>query len=105
MMIDQNSVAVLSGRFPAHFIWGVASSAFQIEGAANEDGRGRSIWDDFCRIDGTIADGTDGGIACDHYHRMEQDLDLIAALGVKAYRFSIAWPRIQPTGTGAVSRS
>jgi beta-glucosidase len=103
-MSSQHSLATLCARFPAHFVWGVASSAYQIEGAAAEDGKGASIWDEFCRVSGAIADGSDAQIACDHYHRLDADLDLIAALGVRAYRFSISWPRIQPLGTGAVLR-
>ena len=75
--------------FPEDFVWGVATSAFQIEGAAADDGKGPSIWDDFCRRPGAIADGSNGDIACDHYHRLEADLDLIASLGVDAYRFSV----------------
>ena len=100
-MNDLKSLDQLSRRFPANFLWGVASSAFQIEGAAAADGKGASIWDEFCRLPGVIADGSDGMMACDHYNRLESDLDLIAELGVGAYRFSISWPRIQPTGTGA----
>lgn len=88
-------------HFPPDFLWGVATSAFQIEGAATEDGKGESIWDKFCRVPGAIADHSDGDIACDHYHRLGQDLDLIAALGVDAYRFSVSWPRVQPQGQGA----
>jgi len=99
-MNDLKSLAALSDRFPQNFVWGVASSAFQIEGAAATGGKGASIWDDFCRIPGVIADGSDGQIACDHYHRLDADLDLIAGLGVKAYRFSISWPRIQAMGSG-----
>jgi len=87
--------------FPAGFVWGVATSAFQIEGAAVEDGKGSSIWDEFCRRPGAIADASDGDIACDHYHRLESDLGLIAGLGVDAYRFSVSWPRVRPGGTGA----
>ncbi|RDU94878.1 GH1 family beta-glucosidase [Trinickia dinghuensis] len=87
--------------FDADFVWGVATSSYQIEGAAHEDGRGLSIWDTFCKIPGKVVNGESGEIACDHYHRLDQDLDLIAELGVKAYRFSIAWPRIQPDGRGA----
>ncbi len=99
----RRSVDELSSRFPTNFVWGVASSAFQIEGASTADGKGPSIWDEFCRLPGVIADGSDGRIACDHYNRLELDLDLIAALGVGAYRFSISWPRIQPTGSEAVA--
>lgn len=104
-MTDLQSIHALSHRFPKSFVWGVASSAFQIEGAAAADGKGASIWDDFCRIPGVIADGSDGQTACDHYHRLDADLDLIAALGVKAYRFSISWPRVQPSGSGAFLRT
>jgi beta-glucosidase len=88
-------------RFPKDFVWGVATSAFQIEGASHADGKGESIWDRFCRQPGAIADGSNGDRACDHYHRWQADLDLIAGLGVDAYRFSMAWPRVQPTGSGA----
>ncbi len=88
-------------HLPAGFSWGVATSAFQIEGAHRTDGRGDSIWDTFCTQPGVIADGSDGSVACDHYHRWQEDLDLIALLGVDTYRFSIAWPRVQPDGQGA----
>jgi beta-glucosidase len=87
--------------FPADFVWGVATSAYQIEGAATEDGKGPSVWDSFCRVPGAIADRSDGNIACDHYHRWSADLDLVAGLGVDAYRFSVSWPRVRPTGSGA----
>ncbi|HXP19482.1 MAG TPA: GH1 family beta-glucosidase [Streptosporangiaceae bacterium] len=87
-------------RFPAGFQWGVATSAYQIEGAVSEDGRGVSIWDTFCRRPGVIRDGHTGDVATDHYHRWEQDVALMADLGVTAYRFSIAWPRVQPDGAG-----
>ena len=87
--------------FPADFVWGVATSAFQIEGAASADGKGPSIWDQFCRVPGAIADASNGDIACDHYHRWASDLDLIAGLGVDAYRFSVSWPRVRPGGSGA----
>jgi len=91
----------LARRFPADFTWGVATSAFQIEGAAFEDGKGESIWDRFCRQPGAIADASNGDVACDHVHRLDEDLDLIAALGVDCYRFSVSWPRVQPLGSGA----
>jgi beta-glucosidase len=91
--------------FPDDFVWGVATSSYQIEGAADADGKGPSIWDDFCRTPGAIADGSDGRIACDHYHRWEEDLDLVADLGVDAYRFSVSWPRVQPDGQGAINES
>ncbi|MDE2369126.1 MAG: beta-glucosidase [Burkholderiales bacterium] len=91
----------LHAQFPPDFVWGVATSSFQIEGAAQEDGKGESIWDRFCRQPGVIADASDGLVACDHYHRLDGDLDLIASLGVDAYRFSISWPRVQPLGFGA----
>lgn len=87
--------------FPDDFVWGVATSAFQIEGAAAVDGKGPSIWDSFCRQPGVIADQSNGDIACDHYQRWSTDLDLIASLGVDAYRFSVSWPRVRPTGNGA----
>lgn len=90
-----------STRFPADFTWGVATSAFQIEGASSADGKGPSIWDTFCRKPGTIKDGSNGDIACDHYHRYREDVDLLASLNVDAYRFSMAWSRVQPEGRGA----
>jgi beta-glucosidase len=91
----------LAQRFPRDFVRGVATSAYQIEGAAGEDGRGDSIWDEFCRRPGAIRDGSSGENACDHYHRVVEDIALIASLGVNAYRFSLAWPRVQPRGAGA----
>jgi beta-glucosidase len=90
-------------HFPKKFIWGAATSAYQIEGAAHEDGRGDSIWDRFSRIPGKTFNGDTGEIACDHYHRFEDDIRLMADLGLKAYRFSIAWTRILPDGKGAVN--
>ncbi|MDD5332171.1 MAG: GH1 family beta-glucosidase [Rhodoferax sp.] len=96
---------ISSSAFPKDFVWGVATSAFQIEGAADADGKGPSIWDDFCRIPGAIQDASDGRVACDHYQRWEADLDLIAGLGVAAYRFSVSWPRVQPLGSGAFNEA
>lgn len=92
-------------RFPDGFTWGVATSAYQIEGAVAEDGRGESIWDTFCRKPGAIRDGQTGDVAADHYHRWPEDIALMADLGVSAYRFSIAWPRVQPQGTGPANRA
>ena len=87
--------------FPEAFLIGSATASYQVEGAAREDGRGPSIWDTFSATPGRITDGSTGDVADDHYHRLESDLDLMAELGLDAYRFSIAWPRIQPTGSGA----
>ncbi|SDL00883.1 GH1 family beta-glucosidase [Nonomuraea jiangxiensis] len=89
--------------FPGTFLWGTATAAYQIEGAATEDGRGPSIWDTFSHTPGRVAGGDTGDVACDHYHRLEEDLDLLTALGVGAYRFSISWPRVQPGGRGPVN--
>jgi beta-glucosidase len=89
--------------FPEDFRWGVSTSAFQIEGAWDEDGRGPSIWDDFTRVPGAIRNGDTADRACDHYHRLDEDLGLLSRLGVDAYRFSIAWPRVVPEGRGAVN--
>jgi len=91
--------------FPKDFIWGSATSAFQIEGGWNADGKGPSIWDSFCQIPGKVHDNDTGNVACDHYHKLEEDLDLIADMGLHAYRFSISWPRLMPTGKGAVNQA
>jgi beta-glucosidase len=88
-------------NFPSDFTWGVATSAFQIEGAAAADGKGPSIWDTFCKQPGAIVDASSGEVACDHYHRYLEDVDLIAGMGLNAYRFSMAWSRVQPRGHGA----
>jgi beta-glucosidase len=93
------------GRFPDGFGFGVASSAYQIEGATTEGGRGESIWDRFCRVPGHVANGESGDVACDHYHRYVEDLDLMAGLGIRLYRFSIAWPRLFPGGKGAPNQA
>lgn len=90
-------------RFPEGFVWGTATAAYQIEGAWDTDGRGPSIWDTFCRLPGAIRDGSSGDTAADHYHRYPADIDLMAQLGLKAYRFSIAWPRILPEGAGRLN--
>lgn len=90
--------------FPKDFAWGVATSAYQIEGAWNEDGRGVSIWDTFSHTPGKIVDNENGDVAADHYHRWKQDIALLSELGIPAYRFSTAWPRILPEGTGRVNK-
>jgi beta-glucosidase len=90
-----------SGRFPEGFLWGVATAAFQVEGAWQEDGKGESIWDRFAHTQGRIRGAATADVACDHYHRYRDDIAILKRLSQKSYRFSIAWPRIQPTGTGA----
>ena len=94
------TAAASSLRFPAGFIWGVAASAYQIEGAVHEGGRGESIWDRFCAVPGAVRAGETGEEACDFYHRYPEDVALMRDLGVDAFRFSIAWPRVLPTGRG-----
>jgi beta-glucosidase len=90
--------------FPDGFLWGAASSAYQIEGAVREDGRGASIWDTWAHTPGKIADGSTGDVACDHYHRFRADVELMASLGLRAYRFSVSWPRVIPDGDGAANQ-
>ena len=90
-------------KFPHDFLWGSATSAYQIEGAWNEDGRGESIWDRFSHTPGKVTDGDTGDIACDHYHHYEDDIALMRKLGLKAYRFSISWPRVLPLGKGRIN--
>ncbi|HEU5008022.1 MAG TPA: GH1 family beta-glucosidase [Jatrophihabitantaceae bacterium] len=92
-------------QFPADFLWGTATAAYQIEGAVGEDGRLPSIWDTFSHTPGAILGGDNGDVACDHYHRVESDVALMAELGLPSYRFSIAWPRIVPTGSGPVNQA
>ena len=87
---------------PGRLSLGTASASFQIEGATDRDGRGESIWDTFCRRPGAVRDGGDGTRACESYDRLDEDVALVAGLGVEWYRFSIAWPRIVPAGTGRV---
>ncbi|GIH28018.1 beta-glucosidase [Acrocarpospora phusangensis] len=87
-------------RFPSEFVWGASTSAYQIEGATKEDGRGVSIWDTFAATPGKVRNGDTGDPGADHYHRYAQDLDLMRELGLRSYRFSVAWPRIQPNGSG-----
>ncbi len=89
--------------FPKDFIWGAATAAYQIEGGANTDGRGRSVWDDFCDTPGKVSNGHSGLVACDHYHRFEEDIGIMQGIGLQAYRLSISWPRVMAEGTGAVN--
>ncbi|MCP5100335.1 MAG: beta-glucosidase [Chloroflexi bacterium] len=92
-------------QFPDNFLWGAATASYQIEGAANEDGRGESIWDRFSHTPGKTQDGDTGDIACDHYHRWQDDIQLMQTLGLQTYRFSIAWPRIVPNGRGQINQA
>lgn len=92
-------------KFPKDFVWGVATSSYQIEGGAYEDGKGPSIWDAFCTIPGKIKNGEDGKIACDHYHLYKEDVAMLKKMGIKNYRFSIAWARVMPTGYGDVNEA
>ena len=89
--------------FPADFLWGIGTSAYQIEGAVDEDGRGPSIWDEFVRLSGAIERNETAAVAADHYHLWHEDVALLATLGVRAYRFSVAWPRVIPEGAGIVN--
>jgi beta-glucosidase len=91
--------------FPKDFVWGAATASYQIEGAWNEDGKGESIWDRFSLTPGKVQDGDTGDVACDHYHRWRDDIGLMKDLGLQAYRFSIAWPRILPQGSGQVNQA
>ncbi|MCZ4291843.1 GH1 family beta-glucosidase [Hoeflea alexandrii] len=102
-MTSETSPQKLARRFPDSFLFGVATASYQIEGAATADGRKPSIWDAFSHMPGRVKGGDTGDEACDHYNRLEADLDLMAELGAEAYRFSVAWPRILPDGTGAIN--
>ncbi|MCA1688516.1 MAG: family 1 glycosylhydrolase, partial [Actinobacteria bacterium] len=91
-------------RFPEGFLWGTATASYQVEGAVDEDERGPSIWDTFSHTPGKVYRGDTGDIACDQYHRLEEDLEIMSEIGIKAYRFSVAWPRIQPEGSRPANR-
>ena len=91
--------------FPPDFIWGAATASYQIEGAAHEDGRGESVWDRFCATPGKVRNGDSGDVACDFYHRYRDDVGLMRELGLQAFRFSIAWPRVLPTGRKPINEA
>src|SRR5687767_15174980 len=97
--MDRTTVSL----FPRDFLWGAATSSYQIEGAWNEDGKGESIWDRFAHTPGKVKNGDTGDVACDHYHRWPDDIQLMQGLGVTAYRFSVSWPRIVPQRRGRVN--
>ena len=90
--------------FPDGFMWGAATASYQIEGAAREGGRGKSVWDTFSHTEGKVAHGHTGDVACDHYHRVDDDVAMMADLGLQTYRFSISWPRVMPDGRGRLNR-
>ncbi|HEY3125988.1 MAG TPA: family 1 glycosylhydrolase, partial [Candidatus Limnocylindria bacterium] len=95
-----SQIPALARRFPSGFLFGTATAAYQIEGGHDADGKGPSIWDTFCLRPGAISTGETGDIACDHYHRWREDVALMHELGLGAYRLSISWPRVLPSGTG-----
>ena len=95
----------MTQRFPDGFLWGAATSSYQIEGAVAEDGRSESVWDRFCRIPGRVMNGDTGDVACDHYHRWRDDIRIMEDLGLSAYRFSVAWPRVLPEGSGTANQA
>jgi beta-glucosidase len=101
--LPRTKIAPETCTFPADFVWGAATAAYQVEGASNEEGRGPSIWDVFCRRPGAVFEGHSGDLACDHYHRYRDDIALMRALGLAAYRFSVSWSRVLPEGRGPVN--
>lgn len=101
--MTSNTIISKPSSFPADFVWGAATAAYQIEGAVAEDVRQPSVWDVFSHTPGRTADGATGDVACDHFHRFEEDIRLMVELGIKHYRFSIAWTRIIPEGIGQVN--
>ena len=101
--MPKHKIAASECVFPADFVWGAATAAYQIEGAADEDGRGPSTWDVFCTRPGAVFEGHTGEVACDHYHRYREDIALMRELGLQAYRFSVSWSRVLPEGRGQVN--
>ena len=91
-------------QFPTGFLWGAATASYQIEGAARDGGRGESVWDVFSHTEGKVANGHTGDVACDHYHRLDDDVTMMADLGLQSYRFSISWSRVMPDGRGSVNQ-
>ncbi len=100
-MRSQNSLRT----FPPDFAWGAATAAYQVEGGWNQDGRGPSVWDDFCHRGGKICDGSSGDVACNHYNLWREDVEMMRAMGLRAYRFSLSWSRILPQGTGVINEA
>lgn len=100
----KQSVLEVPKKFPENFVWGLATASYQIERAWQVDGKGASIWDAFCQIPGKIQNRDSGNVACQHYYRYKEDIAMMKELGVKAYRFSLARTRIQPTGKGKPNR-
>ncbi len=96
----QQPAKVSEAEFPQEFVWGAATASYQVEGAATDDGRGPSVWDMFSRTPGAVFEGHTGSVACDHYHRWQEDVGIMQQIGLQGYRFSVAWPRVQPAGTG-----
>ncbi|GAA5037101.1 GH1 family beta-glucosidase [Actinopolymorpha pittospori] len=103
--MSESTDAAATVAFPNGFVWGVATASYQIEGAVAEHGRAPSVWDTFAHTPGKISDGATGDVACDHYHRYAEDVGLLADLGVSHYRFSLAWPRLQPSGRGPLNQA
>jgi beta-glucosidase len=101
-VLQGSNAAKGDGIFPADFVWGASTSSYQIEGAVDQDGRGKSIWDVYSHTPGRVRNGDTGDIACDHYHRWREDIDLLSSGNFTAYRFSTAWSRILPFGTGTI---
>ena len=95
----------MNNSFPENFLWGAATASYQIEGGTNEDGKGISIWDTFTHTSGKIKNNENGDIAVDHYHRYKEDISLMKKMNLQAYRFSIAWTRILPEGSGSINNA